>query len=232
LKVTVLWVVVVGAALKFVLCEGLARWQLATGASVPSGVFRSTPTLVQFSFLGYVAVWSFCIGGMLMSACGECAQAILPIGEPAFGRVVHGCMHSIVAIALVWLGGFWLFERLMAVCIGVMFITVLVVATLSAPEWSAVVTGLIVPKVPHADGDGVAWTMTLMAGVGGTLTMLCYGNWIREKGRADCAESMSHRSGSRLFDDRAFRNRNGDSRQSPSRGQGAEGRQPCDSAGQ
>ncbi len=185
LKVTVLWVVVVGAALKFVLCEGLARWQLATGASVPSGVFRSTPTLVQFSFLGYVAVWSFCIGGMLMSACGECAQAILPIGEPAFGRVVHGCMHSIVAIALVWLGGFWLFERLMAVCIGVMFITVLVVATLSAPEWSAVLTGLIVPKVPHADGDGVAWTMTLMAGVGGTLTMLCYGNWIREKGRAD-----------------------------------------------
>ena len=185
LKLTVLWVCLVGAALKYVLCEGLARWQLSTGTSVADGVFRSTRPVVRSGFLIYVAAWSFCIGGMLMSACGECAQAILPIGDASFGRIVHGSAHSLIAILLVRLGGFRLFERMMAVCIGVMFFTVVLVAALSAPDWAEVMQGLVIPSVPHADGKGVAWTLTLMAGVGGTLTMLCYGSWIREKGRAD-----------------------------------------------
>lgn len=185
LKLTVLWVCLVGAALKFVLCEGLARWQLSTGTSVADGVFKSTHPVVRFAFLIYVAAWSFCIGGMLMSACGECAQAVLPIGDPTFGRVVHGSLHSLVAIFLVRLGGFRLFERMMAVCIGIMFVTVVLVAAFSAPNWAEVMRGLVVPSVPHADGKGIAWTLTLMAGVGGTLTMLCYGTWIREKGRVD-----------------------------------------------
>lgn len=185
LKLTVLWVVLVGAALKYVLCEGLARWQLKTGDSVSTGVFQATSAAVRWGFLAYVAIWSFCIGGMLMSACGECAQAILPVGDPAFGRIVHGCIHSLMAIALVRIGGFRLFETLMTVCIGVMFFTVLLVATLSGPDWMEVGRGLLVPTVPNAEGKGVAWTLTLMAGVGGTLTMLCYGTWIREKERTD-----------------------------------------------
>ncbi|HIE99789.1 MAG TPA: divalent metal cation transporter [Planctomycetes bacterium] len=185
LKLTVLWVCLVGAALKYVLCEGLARWQLSTGTSVADGVFRSTHPLVRTGFLLYVAAWSFCIGGMLMSAGGECAQAILPIGDASFGRIVHGSLQSLVAIVLLRLGGFRLFERMMAVCIGVMFFTVVLVAALSAPDWAEVMRGLVIPSVPHADGKGVAWTLTLMAGVGGTLTMLCYGSWIREKGRVD-----------------------------------------------
>ena len=185
LKLAVLWVVLLGAALKFVLCEGLARWQLRTKTSIADGVFNATHASVRWIFLAYVAAWSFCIGGMLMSACGECAQAILPIGEPAFGRIVHGCLHSGVAIVLVSLGGFHLFELMMTVCIGVMFFTVIAVATLSGPDWFEVARGLIVPSIPDADGKGVAWTLTLMAGVGGTLTMLCYGTWIREKGRSD-----------------------------------------------
>lgn len=185
LKLAVLWVVLVGAALKYVLCEGLARWQLRTGTTVTEGVFRAAGPVLHYAFLIYVMVWSFCIGGMLMSACGECAQAILPLGDASTGRLVHGGLHSIAAVLLVRIGGFRLFERFMTVCIGLMFSTVLVVAVLSAPDWLEVLRGLTVPTIPHADGKGVAWTMTLMAGVGGTLTMLCYGSWIREKGRCD-----------------------------------------------
>jgi Mn2+/Fe2+ NRAMP family transporter len=185
LKLAVLWVVLVGAALKFVLSEGLARWQLRTGLTVTDGVFRATHPIVRWLFLTYVAAWSFCIGGMLMSACGECAQAILPIGNASFGRIVHGCLHSLIAIILIRAGGFRVFEVLMTVCIGIMFVTVLLVAALSSPDWFEVGRGLTVPTVPHADGKGIAWTLTLMAGVGGTLTMLCYGTWIRQTGRVD-----------------------------------------------
>lgn len=187
LGVAILWVVIVGAALKYVLCEGLARWQLQTGTSLPDGVFGASRPVIRYMFLTYVAVWSFCIGGMLMSAVGECAQAILPIGQASTGRIVHGCLHSVAAITLVVAGGFRLFERMMAVCIAVMFATVVFVAVLSAPDWLEVGRGLIVPSIPDPGAKGVAWTLTLMAGVGGTLTMLCYGTWIREKGRTDVA---------------------------------------------
>jgi hypothetical protein len=40
--------------------------------------------------------------------------------------------------------------------------------------------GLIRPVIPPG---GVAWTIALMGGVGGTVTVLCYGYWIREAGR-------------------------------------------------
>jgi len=183
-----LWVVLVGAALKYVLCEGLARWQLSTGRSVTNGVFDAAPPVVRWLFLLYVGAWSVCIGGMLMSACGECAQSIVPLGSASQGRFVHGCLHSLLAIVLVRFGGFPLFEKLMTVCIGVMFFTVLFVATLSGPDPGALVSGLFVPRVPDASGRGITWTLTLLAGVGGTLTMLCYGTWIREKGRTQSAD--------------------------------------------
>lgn len=187
LKLDILWVVLVGAGLKYVLCEGLARWQLQTSTSLPDGVFKATGTLCRTLFLAYVAVWSFCIGGMLMSACGECSQAILPLGSNATGRIIHGCLASLTAILLVRIGGFRLFERMMAVCIAVMFVTVVTVAALTAPAWTDVAQGLLLPRIPHAGGNGIAWALTLMAGVGGTLTMLCYGTWIREKDRTTAA---------------------------------------------
>ena len=40
LGLAVLWVVLVGAGLKFILNEGLARWQLATGSPLLEGCVR------------------------------------------------------------------------------------------------------------------------------------------------------------------------------------------------
>jgi hypothetical protein len=39
-------------------------------------------------------------------------------------------------------------------------------------------------------GEGLDWTVALMGGIGGTLTVLCYGYWIREEKRSD-AESLT-----------------------------------------
>ena len=42
--------------------------------------------------------------------------------------------------------------------------------------------GLFVPRVPEVLG-ATSWTLALMGGVGGTVTVLCYGYWLREEGR-------------------------------------------------
>ncbi len=189
LGVAVLWAVLVGAFLKLVVNEGLARWQLATGETLLEGALRrlGRPAIVVFGL--YFFLWSFFVGSALMSACGVAIHAIVPVfADAATGKLVFGIASSLVGVALVLAGGFPVFEKVMGLCIGVMFVTVLVTAILLGDDWGAVARGLAIPRIPGAGEGGLGWTVALMGGVGGTLTMLCYGYWIREKGRAGAAD--------------------------------------------
>jgi Mn2+/Fe2+ NRAMP family transporter len=188
LGVAVLWAVLLGAIIKFVLNEGLARWQLATGSTVLEGTARHFGRAAIFAFLAYLCVWSFFVGAALMSACGVAAHAILPLAEASVDKVIYGVIHSVVALALVFVGGYRLFEKVMSVCIGVMFITVLATTIAIQPDWSAVASGVFVPTIPQLGAGGLKWTIGLMGGVGGTVTVLCYGYWIREDHREGLGE--------------------------------------------
>ncbi len=185
LGTAVLWVVVVGAFLKFVVTEGLARWQLATGETLLEGAVHRLGRGIGWLFLPYLVVWSFFVATALMSACGVTLHAMLPLFDDAsHGKVVFGILSSSIGLTLVLMGGYRLFERVMSVCIGIMFVTVIVTAALVWPGTSEVVQGLVVPSIPDLRGEGLTWTVALMGGVGGTLTVLCYGYWIREEGRS------------------------------------------------
>ena len=204
LGVAVLWAVLLGAIIKFVLNEGLARWQLATGSTVLEGTARHFGRAAIGTFLTYLCVWSFFVGSALMSACGIAAHAILPLpswetgidlfghqftfGDPSTDKIIYGILHSLAALGLVFAGGYRLFEKVMSVCIGVMFLTVLATTIAIQPDWSAVVSGIFVPTIPHLNSDGLKWTIGLMGGVGGTVTVLCYGYWIREDHREGLKE--------------------------------------------
>lgn len=184
LGLAILWAVVVGALLKFVLNEGLARWQLATGETLLEGAVHRLGGVVRWVFLSYLLLWSFFVGTALMAACGATMHAMWPIfGDPSTGKIYFGILHGLLGLVLVWVGGFVLFEKVMSICIAVMFVVVLWTAGMVCEDWSAVLHGLVVPSVPHAGGAGLGWTVALIGGVGGTLTVLCYGYWMREKGR-------------------------------------------------
>ena len=180
-----LWAVVVGAFLKFVLNEGLARWQLATGKTLLEGIIEKFGLAAVVVFLPYLLVWSFFVGSALMSACGVTMHAALPIFESAStAKIVFGILHSLLGVTLILAGGFLLFERVMGICIGAMFVTVVVTAVIFWPGTEEVLHGIFVPAADTLQGEGLTWTVALMGGVGGTLTVLCYGYWIREKGRS------------------------------------------------
>jgi Mn2+/Fe2+ NRAMP family transporter len=184
LGVAVLWAVLVGAFMKFVLNEGLARWQLATGSTVLEGTAKHVGRFALVLFLVYLVVWSFFVGAALMSACGVAMHALLPIAEdPNTDKIVYGILHSGLAVALVLFGGYKLFGKVMSVCIAAMFAIVFVNTIAIRPDWGAAAIGAIVPKIPQLDGEGLSWTVGLMGGVGGTVTVLCYGYWIREEKR-------------------------------------------------
>jgi Mn2+/Fe2+ NRAMP family transporter len=183
LGTAVLWAVLVGALLKFVVTEGLARWQLATGDTLIEGAFARLGPAIVWLFLPYLLLWSFFVGSAQMSACGVALHAMFPVFDDArSGKIAFGIVSGLVGLALVWYGGYRLFENVMRVCIGLMFTTVIVTAVLLWPGTAQVLEGLLVPRIPDAGGEGVAWTVALIGGVGGTLTVLCYGYWLREEG--------------------------------------------------
>lgn len=184
----VLWAVIVGALLKFIVTEGLARWQLATGETFLEGVARRLGPVALWLFLPYLLLWSFFVAAALMSACGVTLHAMFPVfGAANAGKVVFGMASSVLGLVLVLRGGFALFEKVMRACIGVMFATVLLTAALFWPGTEPVLSGLLIPRIPEGR-EALVWTVALIGGVGGTLTVLCYGYWLREAGRGAPAD--------------------------------------------
>jgi Mn2+/Fe2+ NRAMP family transporter len=185
LGTAILWAVVLGAAVKFVLNEGLARWQLATGETLLEGGLRRFGPVASVAFAVYLLPWSFFVGAALISACGVTMDALLVTfaGAEGGGKLLYGALHAGVGVILVWTGGYRLIERVMAACIVVMFVSVVLTAARLRPDVLEIARGLAVPRIPEMASGGLTWTIGLVGGVGGTLTILCYGYWMRESGR-------------------------------------------------
>ena len=184
LGTAILWAVLVGAFLKFVVTEGLARWQLATGNTFLEGLARILGPAVIWVFLPYLLLWTLFVGSAQVSACGVALVALIPVfDDPDRGKIVFGMLCSVAGIGLVLKGGYRLFEAVMRVCIAVMFVTVVITAAALWPGTGVVLQGLLIPTIPDFSGIGLTWTVALIGGVGGTLTVLCYGYWLREDGR-------------------------------------------------
>lgn len=169
------WVIALGALLKLALNEGVARWQLATGTTLIDGWCRHLGRPFLIGFLGYLALWSIIVAGGLMSACGVAAHALVP----AVSIRAWAIGHSLVALGLVLVGRYEIFERVMKVLIAVMVATLLASVALVGPDIGALLRGLLVPSLPSGSA---ALTLGLMGGVGGSVTLLSYGYWVRERG--------------------------------------------------
>lgn len=102
LGTAILWAVLVGGFMKFVLNEGLARWQLASGQTFFESVATKFGKPVGYIFLFYLLLWSFFVGSALMSACGATLHAMLPVFETAeSGKIAFGILSSLVGLLLV-----------------------------------------------------------------------------------------------------------------------------------
>lgn len=171
----VVWAALAGALLKYVLNEGLARWQLATGTTLLEGWVERLGRWVSWYFLLYLVLWSFIVGGALIAACGLAAHAIAPL----LSVKAWGAVHSLVVAVLVLAGGYGVFERLVKVFVGIMFLSLVGCALWAAPPGESLARSLGEASVPAGSGPLI---LGVIGGVGGSLTLLSYGYWIREKG--------------------------------------------------
>jgi Mn2+/Fe2+ NRAMP family transporter len=170
---TLLWALAAGVVLKYAITEGAARWQLATGTSLLEGWRDHIPRAAVYAFFIYFVVWSYFVSSALIAASALVPTAIMPaVPLPAWG-----VMHAVAAFTLVWFGRY---ERFLAVIkwfVGLKFAavigSVLLIVFWSGADWS------------HIDARqpfSLAYTLSLIGGVGGTVTLLSYAYWMREAG--------------------------------------------------
>lgn len=171
-----LWAIVWGAVLKFALNEGVGRWQLATGTTLLEGWVKRLGRPVQYFFLVYLLIWSFLVGGGLLSASGIAGHTVFP----GLSVAQWGVIHALAACVMVWAGRFGFFLTVMKVLIGLMFVSFLISAWALRPDIGEILSGIALPSAPS--GSVVA-VLSVLGGVGGSLSVMCYGYWIREAGR-------------------------------------------------
>lgn len=168
-----LWAVVLGVFVKVALGEAVGRYHLAAGDTLLRG-WRKLGWWTTLYFGVYVVVWGFVYGATGMTATG------LPLNVmfPALSTQVWGAICGVTGLGLVWWGGYRHFERIITVLVGVMFVSVVGIAVLVMPKFSGAAAGLM----PHLPEHSLIYTLGLLGGVGGTITMAAYGYWFNAKG--------------------------------------------------
>ena len=173
---TLLWAAVLGCVVKIALAEGTGRWHLATGKTIFAG-WASLGWWTAVYFGIYAVIFAFVYGAAAPQATALPLAAMFPQVSFNAWAIITGVLGA----ALVLFNRYEIIEKLMAVLVGVMFVSVVSAAVLSVPSLPDALAGLV-PTIP--DGGGV-YTLGLIGGVGGTITIAAYGYWIQEKGWSD-----------------------------------------------
>ncbi|MFE3737632.1 Nramp family divalent metal transporter [Streptomyces sp. NPDC059134] len=176
---TLLWAAVIGCVVKISLAEAAGRWHLATGRTLFDG-WRSLGRWTTGYFAVYVVVWGFVYGATAMSSSALPIVALFPDGP---GLKTWAVITGLIGLVFVWFNQYAVFEKVMTVLIGIMFVVVMYVAIRVAPDLGAAFAGLA-PVLP--DGS-LLYTLGLIGGVGGTITMAAYGYWVNAKGWTNSA---------------------------------------------
>jgi Mn2+/Fe2+ NRAMP family transporter len=168
-----MWAAVLGCILKIAMSEAVGRWHLATGRTIFEG-WRELGRWTSVYFLIYVVIWGYVYGATAMSSTGLALAALFPVMNLHAWAILAGVLGFI----FVAFNRYALFEQVMKFFIALMFITVVSLAVLVAPNIGAALGGLV-PTLP----EGAAiYTLGLIGGVGGTITLASYGYWVNAKG--------------------------------------------------
>ncbi|WP_395389058.1 Nramp family divalent metal transporter [Clavibacter michiganensis] len=168
-----LWAAVLGVIIKIFLVEGAGRYSLATGKTIFEG-WRTVGRWTTWYFGPYILIWGLVYGAAAMSSSALPLAALFPGVDLKVFAIACGLVGAVV----VWFGRYSAFEKIIAVFVGLMFVTVVGAAIVTVPNVPALLTGLV-PTIPEG---GLVVALSIAGGVGGTITLAAYGYWLREKG--------------------------------------------------
>ncbi|MGW4872894.1 Nramp family divalent metal transporter [Streptomyces chartreusis] len=173
---TLLWAAVIGCLVKISLAEAAGRWHLSTGRTLFDG-WASLGRWTIWFFGVYAVIWGFVYGAAAMSSSALPLQALFPdVMDLEWWAIACG----LVGLVFVWFNKYAVFEKVMTVLVGVMFVVTVYLAIRVTPNLGDAFAGLL-PVLPD-EKDSILNTLGLIGGVGGTITLAAYGYWVNAKG--------------------------------------------------
>src|SRR5690606_25760404 len=136
-----LWAVVAGVVMKIILVEGAGRYCLATGNTIFTG-WRSLGRWTTWYFGPYIMLWGLVYGATAMSS----SAMPLAVLFPGLSLTTWAVLMGLAGFVMVWFGRYLLFERISAVLVGLMFLTVVGMAVVAAPNLGEALAGLV-PRI-------------------------------------------------------------------------------------
>lgn len=122
-------------------------------------------------------IWGFVYGAAAMSSSALPLQALFPdVMDLKWWAVLCG----LSGLVFVWFNKYEVFEKVMTVLVGVMFVFTVYLAIRVTPNLADAFAGLL-PVLPD-EKDSILNTLGLIGGVGGTITLAAYGYWVNAKG--------------------------------------------------
>ncbi|GGN82076.1 iron transporter [Streptomyces albiflavescens] len=177
---TLLWAAVIGCVVKISLAEAAGRWHLSTGRTLFDG-WASLGRWTTYFFVVYAVVWGFVYGAAAMSSSALPLQALFPDVFPADWSIKPwAVICGLIGLVFVWFNKYEVFEKVMTVLVGVMFVVTVYLAIRVTPNLGDAFAGLL-PVLPD-EKDSILNTLGLIGGVGGTITLAAYGYWVNAKG--------------------------------------------------
>ncbi|WP_245837353.1 Nramp family divalent metal transporter [Virgibacillus phasianinus] len=170
---TLLWVIVVGAFIKFVLTEGIGRWYLASGKTILEG-WHLAGWWATIYFGAYLVLMGLIYGSAITGTCAMIMVAMFPGTSFSLWAISSG----IAGFLLVWFGRYQILEGLMKILIGIMFVSIIGSAIIILANAGSVEYG-IVPSIPEGSFFKI---LGILGGVGASITLTSYSYWIYAKG--------------------------------------------------
>jgi Mn2+/Fe2+ NRAMP family transporter len=174
-NVTFIWAIVLGVIIKLCLVEGMGRWYMATGRTIVQG-WHSISRWASGYFVGYLFLVMFFYGAAITSASALAVDALFPDVLSVTGWAV---IHGVAGFAILLIGRYGLFEKMMAFFVGLMFITVVGLGLFLAPEVGTDILSGLVPTLPEGS---TLYALSVIGGLSGTYSLAAYTYWVRERG--------------------------------------------------
>lgn len=163
--------VLLATVLKYIITVGIAKFQIETGTSIIQFWNTKIPFWLRLIFILFFLIWSFMVGAALLSASGLAANSLLPF----LSKETWAVIHSLLAFLLIYLGKYQSIENLTKVLILLLFIILIPTALV------LLFKAEIPDKFVGAAYDTPTLIMSIIGGVGGSVTMLSYTYWLQEK---------------------------------------------------
>jgi Mn2+/Fe2+ NRAMP family transporter len=170
-----IWAIVLGALIKFALVEGMGRWYMATGQTIVQG-WHSISRWASGYFVVYLCLVSFFYGAAITSASALAVDAMFPDVLPVYGWAI---IHGVVGFAILFVGRYGMFERIMELFVGLMFVTVVGLGIFLLPGLTQSLAAGFVPTLPQGS---TLYALGVIGGVSGTYSLASYTYWVRARG--------------------------------------------------